>query len=386
MNNKKKILICGIDGYLGFSLSLYLTRRGYEIIGVDNLLRRTMVKEVGSDSLIPISNLAKFKKIGYHIFVGRKKNITDYDFITSLVETYQPDAIIHFAEQPSAPYSMIDANHANFTQQNNTRGTMNLLWAVKEYSPKTHIIKLGTMGEYGDKIYDKLKIPEQPEINVCYKNKNITIPTPRWASSFYHWSKVFDSFNLHFASKLWNLKVTDLNQGIVYGDKIDEMNKDYLRTRFDYDGIFGTVLNRFIVQAIKGLPLTVYGEGGQTRGYININDTMRCIELVINNSAKQGEFRVFNQLTEVISINDLAYMVKKFGDKQGLKVKIVHIKNPRQEKEKHCYKPVYLGLKKLGLKPRKMINIIPEMLKGIKPYKKFIKEDVILSKIKWQKD
>lgn len=372
----KKVLILGADGYLGWALTIYLLKRGYDVECIDDFSRRRRVREIGSDSLFPlVGGRKKIKAI-------RDFNITHYKWLKYFVRKKKPDVIVHLAEIPSAPYSMMKGSFAKLTQYNNVIGTLNILWIMREEARNAHLIKLGTMGEYSDWIYDNpnIEIPEESRIKVQYQMEDMTIPTPRWAGSFYHFSKIFDSYNIEFACNLWGLRATDLNQGVVYGTKTDEMERNEERTRFDYDDIFGTVVNRFLVQAAVDEPLTVYGEGGQTRGFININDSMKCIELAINNPPDKATFQVFNQITEVLSINEIAKMVQECAD---FDVKIKHLKNPRVEKEQHNYNPTYKKLTDLGLKPRLMSSVIGQMLEDVIKYKRRIKKDVIRPRVKW---
>src|SRR5208283_3646911 len=262
------------------------------------------------DSLVPVCNLHQRLRTWERVsglvvdeFVG---DLTDAAFVERTLDRFEPDAVVHFAEQRSAPYSMIDRQHAVYTQYNNVVGTLNLLYAIAERDPSIHLVKLGTMGEYGTPNIDI----EEGYIEITHKGRTDVLPYPKQPGSFYHLSKVHDSHNIQFACRIWGLRSTDLNQGIVYGQVTPEtsLHKDLL-TRFDYDGVFGTVLNRFAVQAAVGYPLTVYGKGGQTRGMLDIRDTLACVELACVNPAQPGEFRVFNQFTESFSVAELANMV-----------------------------------------------------------------------------
>ena len=252
---------------------------------------------------------------------------------------------IHFGEQRSAPYSMIDRAHAVYTQVNNVVGTLNLLYAIAELNPAIHLVKLGTMGEYGAPNIDI----EEGFIEITHKGRTDVLPFPKQPGSFYHLSKVHDSHNIQFACRIWGLRSTDLNQGIVYGQQTPEtlLHPD-LATRFDYDGVFGTVLNRFAVQAAVGYPLTVYGKGGQTRAMLDIRDTLACVELACINPAEPGEFRVFNQFTESFSVGQLADWVQRVSP---VPATIESIPDPRVEKEEHYYHAVTTKLPELGLKP-----------------------------------
>src|ERR1700683_3491718 len=307
-----KIAVLGGDGYCGWATALYLSSKGHSVSIIDNFARRQWDYEVGVQTLTPIRPLAERlsawqEATGKTIdqFVG---DVTDYDFLSSTIKELEPDAVIHFAEQRAAPYSMIDRNHAVFTQVNNVVGTLNLMFAIREHVPDCHLVKLGTMGEYGTPNIDI----EEGYIRIEHNGRSDVLPYPKQPGSFYHLSKVHDSHNIMFGCKIWGLRATDLNQGIVYGTVTDEVALDEaLINRFDYDEIFGTVLNRFCVQVAAGHPLTVYGKGGQTRGMLNISDTLACVTLALEKPAGGGEFRVFNQFTESFSVRDMALMVQK---------------------------------------------------------------------------
>jgi UDP-sulfoquinovose synthase len=327
-----KIAVLGGDGFCGWATALYLSRKGHSVAVIDNFSRRQWDYELGAQSLTPIRPLAERLAIWQQLtgntiesYVG---DVTDYDFLSSMVTAFEPDAIVHFAEQRSAPYSMIDRKHAVFTQTNNVVGTLNILYAIREFVPDCHLVKLGTMGEYGTPNIDI----EEGYITIEHNGRKDVLPFPKQAGSFYHLSKVHDSHNIAFTCRAWGLRATDLNQGVVYGTMSDEVAvDDALVNRFDYDEVFGTVLNRFCAQAALGYPLTVYGKGGQTRGFLDIRDTVRCIEIACLNPAKPGEFRVFNQFTEQFNVLELAEMVKESGKELGLKVEIEHLPDPRVE-------------------------------------------------------
>ena len=307
-----KILVLGGDGYLGWPTALHLSARGHEVTVVDNMVRREYDREMGVDSLVPIASLqdrvTRWEQVSGHAINVRIGNLTDAAFTYGVVAEAKPDAIVHFGEQRSAPYSMIDREHAVYTQVNNVVGNLNVMYAIQETDPDIHLVKLGTMGEYG---YPNIDI-EEGFIEITHKGRTDVLPYPKQPGSFYHLSKVHDSHNIMFGCRIWGLRATDLNQGIVYGQSTEETDVDpLLATRFDYDGVFGTVLNRFCVQAVTGHPLTVYGAGGQTRGMLNIRDTLACVTLALENPADRGEFRVFNQFTESFSVREMAQMVKK---------------------------------------------------------------------------
>lgn len=347
-----RILILGGDGYLGWPQALYLSQQGHEVAVFDNLARRQFDLKNGFDSLIPIATMHRridtWKQITGRSIIHYHGDTTDYTSLTRTFQEFQPEAVVHFAEQRAAPYSMIDREHAVHTQHTNVVGTLNVLYAIKEFAPESHLVKLGTMGEYGTPDIDI----EEGFIEIHHKGRSDVLPFPKQPGSFYHLSKVHDSHNIMFCCRVWGLRSTDLNQGVVYGAHTYETVLDpALATRFDYDQIYGTALNRFCVQAAVGYPLTVYGKGGQTRGYINVKDTVRCIELAIAADPAPGEYRVYNQITEWFSVNELSEQVQRVGRSMGLNVDIQTVENPRVEKEEHYYNVVHSKLLDLGLKP-----------------------------------
>jgi UDP-sulfoquinovose synthase len=313
------------------------------------------------------------------VYVG---DAQDYGFIAELVSGFSPDAIVHFGEQRSAPFSMVDCEHAVLTQTNNVVGTLNLLHAIHEFCPQAHLVKLGTMGEYGTPNIDI----EEGFIEITHNGRKDVLPFPKQPGSFYHLSKVHDSHNIMFACKAWGIRATDLNQGVVYGVKTDEtILDDGLATRFDYDGIWGTVLNRFCVEAAIGKPLTVYGEGGQTRGFLDIRDTLKCIEIAIQKPARPGEYRVFNQFTEQFSVLDLANLVQQTGSRKRLSVAISHLPNPRVESEQHYYNARHTKLLDLGLVPHKLSDVLLDSLMDVVVrYRGRVREDTLLPQVSWR--
>jgi UDP-sulfoquinovose synthase len=380
-----KIAVLGGDGYCGWATALYLSQKGHAVAIVDNFLRRQWDHELGAQTLTPIHPLSDrlrvWQKVSgktIELFVG---DVADYDFLESTVKAFEPDAIVHFAEQRSAPYSMIDRKHAIFTQVNNVVGTMNVLFAIRELRPECHLIKLGTMGEYGTPNIDI----EEGYITIEHNGRKDVLPYPKQPGSFYHLSKVHDSHNIMFCCKIWGIRATDLNQGVVYGTMTDEVELDEaLINRFDYDDVFGTVLNRFCVQAVIGHPLTVYGSGGQTRGFLNIRDTLSCVELAVDNPAEGGEFRVFNQFTEQFSVLELAQMVKEAGEHLGYSVAIQHFDNPRVEKEEHYYNAIHTKLLDLGLEPTLLgEELVESMIHVIERYKGLVIEGAIDPRTRW---
>jgi len=361
-----KICVLGGDGYCGWATALYLSEKGHTVSIVDNFIRRQWDHELGAQTLTPIQPLADRIRVWKELtgktvqsFVG---DLNDYDFLAGVIEDFRPDTVVHFAEQRSAPYSMIDRKHAVFTQVNNVVGTLNLLFALKELAPDCHLVKLGTMGEYGTPNIDI----EEGYISIEHNGRSDVLPFPKQPGSFYHLSKVHDSHNMMFACRIWGLRATDLNQGVVYGTVTNEVVLDEaLINRFDYDDVFGTVLNRFCAQAAVGHPLTVYGKGGQTRGFLDIRDTVRCIELACMNPAKPGECRVYNQFTEQFSVLQLAHMVKAAGAKMGLRVDIEHLPAPRVELEDHYYNAKHSKLIDLGLEPHLLSDSLLDSLMNI---------------------
>src|SRR5215469_14586680 len=381
-----RIMVLGGDGYCGWGTALYLSGRGHSVAIVDNFMRRQWDHELGAQTLTPIRSLAERVKAwneltGHTIdcFIG---DVTDYDFLANVFSQYAPEAVIHFAEQRSAPYSMIDRKHAVFTQVNNVVGTLNVLYALHEHQPDCHLIKLGTMGEYGTPNIDI----EEGYINIEHNGRKDVLPFPKQPGSFYHLSKVHDSHNIMFACKSWGLRATDLNQGVVYGTLTDEVALDEaLINRFDYDEVFGTVLNRFCAQAAIGYPLTVYGRGGQTRGFLDIRDSVRCIELACLNPAKPGECRVFNQFTEQFSVLDLAEMVQAAGRKMGLHVEVDHLAAPRVEAEQHYYNAKHSKLIDLGLQPHYLSDSLLDSLMNIAvKYQDRVDISLFLPQVNWK--
>jgi UDP-sulfoquinovose synthase len=344
-----RILVLGGDGYLGWPTALHLSHGGHDVGIVDNFVRRQYDHEMGVESLVPIRQLhhrlrtwEQVSGLRIEAFVG---DMTDAPFVEQTFDCFEPEAVVHFAEQRSAPYSMIDRQHAVYTQCNNVVGTLNLLYAIAARDPSIHLVKLGTMGEYGTPNIDI----EEGFIEITHKGRTDVLPYPKQAGSFYHLSKVHDSHNIQFACRTWGLRATDLNQGIVYGQETDETTAHPdLATRFDYDSVFGTVLNRFCVQAVVGHPLTVYGRGGQTRGMLDIRDTLACVELALLNPAEKGEYRVFNQFTETFSVMQMADIVI---EAYPGKVHVEEVEDPRVEQEEHYYRAAHTKLLDLGLLP-----------------------------------
>jgi UDP-sulfoquinovose synthase len=382
-----RILILGGDGYLGWPTAMRFSQRGHDVHVVDNYLRRRAHEEVGTDTLVPILDSLPARADAWKDVSGKEIGVTEGDLVewdvtADLFRDFRPDAIVHYGEMPSAPYSMRDRDHAVFTQHNNVVNTLNVLWAMREYAPDSHLVKLGTMGEYGTPNIDI----EEGYLDVEHNGRKETILYPKLPGSLYHLSKVHDSNNIHFACRMWGIRATDLNQGVVYGIETEETTlDDRLATRFDYDDVFGTALNRFCVQAIIGHPLTVYGKGGQTRGYLNILDTLQCVELAVSNPAERGEFRVFNQFTEQFSVMELAQIVQRAGAEHGLDVRIEPIENPRLELEEHYYNAKHTKLLDLGLQPHLLSETLVESMFGvIERFKDRVIADGILPRDNWR--
>ena len=382
-----RILILGGDGYLGWPTAMRFSNGGHEVHLVDDYLRRRAHAQAGTDSLTPIlaglpERVAAWrdvtgKQIGY-----TEGDLCDWSVVEHVFSEVRPDAVVHYGEMPSAPYSMKDRDHAVFTQTNNVVGTLNVLFAIEQFAPEGHLVKLGTMGEYGTPNIDI----EEGFVEISHKGRTDVLPFPKLPGSFYHLSKVHDSHNIHFACRVRGLRATDLNQGVVYGIETEETRLDpRLVTRFDYDDVFGTALNRFCVQAVIGHPLTVYGEGGQTRGYLNIVDTIRCVELAVLNPAAAGEFRVFNQFTEQFSVVELARLVAKAGAEVGIDVRVEPIDNPRIEMEHHYYNATHTKLLDLGLEPHLLSEtLIESMFAEIGRHKDRVIAEHILPRDRWR--
>ncbi len=383
-----RVLILGGDGYLGWPAAMHFSMLGDEVTVIDNFAKRQWELEEGIEPLLPIPTLhrriARWKAVTGKTIRMKVGDLCNHRFAYKLLDEVKPEAIVHFAEQPSAPYSMQDRHTAVYTQTNNVVGTLNLLFAMRRNCPNAHLVKLGTMGEYGTPNIDI----EEGYITVTHNGRTDTLPFPKQPGSFYHLSKVHDSHNITFACRIWKLAATDLNQGVVYGITTKETELDAeLRTSFHYDHVFGTVLNRFLVQAAVGVPLTVYGKGGQTRGFLNIRDTIQCVELAVRNPAKAGEFRVFNQFTEQFSVMDLATKVVEAGRRARLTVTIDHVPNPRIEMESHYYNAQHSKLADLGLKPHLLTNdVLDHMLATVRQHVDRVNSDSFRPTIQWAEE
>ncbi len=380
-----RILILGGDGYLGWPTAMHLSANGHEVAVADNYLRRQICRDEDVEPLYETLNLTRRAQLwnnlsGFDIpvFIG---DLMQWDFVEELFHKFTPDCIVHYAEQPAAPYSMLNRRAATLTLQNNLMVTANVIFAVREFCPQAHIVKLGTMGEYGTPNIDI----EEGWLDVEHKGRKETFLFPRQAGSLYHTTKIMDTDLLWFYVRTWGMRVTDLMQGPVYGLFTDENEShEQLLPFFNYDELFGTVLNRFVVQAVAGYPLTVYGKGGQTRGYLNIKDTLNCVRLAAETPARQGELRIFNQLTETFSVNELAERVRHVGSQMGIKVDIQSVENPRKEAENHYYNPTHTGLKDLGLKPNILTDqTLEQLIEFVMRYKEKIRNGQIYRNVKW---
>ena len=381
-----RVIVFGADGYLGWPTAMHLSARGHEVIAADNLIRRRWDRVCGTESLVPIASMSRrverWKSVTGREILWQHLDLCELPDVTSIIAEHRPDAVVHFAEQRSAPYSMISAHTAVETQMNNVVGTLNLLFALRESAPECHLVKLGTMGEYGTPNIDI----EEGFIEIEHNGRRDRLPYPKQPGSFYHLSKVHDSHNIMFTCRVWGLTATDLNQGVVYGSGTPETDlHPELRTRFDYDDIWGTVLNRFCAQAAAGHALTVYGKGGQTRGFLDIRDTVRCIEIAMLNPAAKGEFRVFNQFTEQFSVSELAERVHAARKAHGLETRIEHLPNPRTELENHYYNARHQHLLDLGLIPHRLEDsLIDRVIGMVERYKKRIKPELFDPRVDWR--
>ena len=394
-----KIAILGIDGYIGWPLAMHLLNKGHTICGLDNYKRRQRIRNLKSKSLTPISSVLDRDLYISELptFHDRIANLsmTNYLALEAFLGFHKPDAIVHLAEQPSAPWSMKSPKEAAITQHENVIGTLNLLWAMKNHCPNAHLVKLGTMGEYGTPDCDipEGEIPKncigiygtdfdngiEDQIHSCPMSGLLF---PRSPNSFYHLSKVHDTHNIHFACKTWGLHSTDIMQGVVFG--LIKGN-DFRMTRFDYDEYFGTVINRFCAQAIAGIPLTVYGNGNQARGFLPLKDSIQCLTIAIEQPPEEGEYRTLNQFESVHSINAIANMVYKGAQDIGLRPSIHHLDNPRTEADQHYYNPAHQKLLDMGYVPTTDIQgEINELIEMILPYKDNVIKEVIMPNTKWR--
>lgn len=383
-----RVLILGGDGYLGWPTAMHFASLGDEVSVVDNYFRREIAHNTNSEPLVVLPKLKErvelFKKLTgreIKVFIG---DLNEYSFLEKVLKDVCPDVVVHYAEQPSAPYSMMGLTEARTTLQNNLNVTFNCIWGIKEFCPNAHIIKLGTMGEYGTPNIDI----EEGWLEINHKGRSDKFLFPRAAGSLYHTTKILDTDLIWFYVRNENLRVTDLMQGPVYGHSTPESSlHPRLGTNFHYDDIFGTVINRFLVQAVAGIPLTVYGNGGQTRGYLNLIDTLKCVELAAKNPAAQGELKIFNQFTETFSVSELAEKIRAAGIKKGLNVQIENIENPRKENENHYYNPTSTGLKDLGLEPTTLTSeVLESMFDLVIQNRESIDRQKVMPRVSWNKN
>jgi UDP-sulfoquinovose synthase len=381
-----RILVLGGDGYLGWPTAMYLANKGHDVAVVDSFHRRLWDAEIGADSLIPIAPL--HERVRVWNSVGKKPikmhvgNITEWDFLEAVWKQFEPESIVHYAEHRAAPFSMLSRRHAVVTQVNNVVGTLNVLYAMKDFTPEAHLVKLGTMGEYGTPNIDI----EEGFIEIEYKGRKDTLIYPKRPPSFYHLSKVHDSYNIEFVCRAWGLRSTDLNQGVVYGVHTDETELDpRLATRFDYDDVWGTALNRFCVQAAIDHPITVYGKGGQTRGFLDIRDTLQCVQIACLNPPELGVYEVYNQFTEQFTILELGEKVRDASEKLGWHPIIENVPNPRVEAEEHYYKAAHTKLLDLGLKPYYLSQtLIDGLLDTVKRYADRVDKRLLYPRHNWK--
>lgn len=346
-----RLMILGIDGYLGWTLALKLANLGFQVSGIDNYTRRDCVMEKGSHTVIPISRMTERLKVAKEIFGKninfRRIDLNDTAKVKEFFEEVKPEAIVHYAEIPSAPYSMADMEHAVRVQQNNVLATLKLLWIIKEVLPESSLIKLGTLGEFGTPLTGRPLFEGlfPADATIKWEGRKWSLggeTTPRDPVSFYHVSKVQDTFNILEACKYWWLRSYDVMQGVIFGVYTEELDMDKrLRTRFDIDEWFGTVINRFVAQAVIEIPLTIYGKGEQIRGFIALNDAMQCMIRLIISPPEPGQYDVVNQVSGLHKLSDLAESVAKVGiNKFELDVKIQRLENPRVEADAHPFEVV----------------------------------------------
>ncbi len=387
----ERIIVLGGDGFCGWPTSLYLSRKGYDITIIDNLSRRCIDNELGVSSLTPISSmdnrLKKWKELTgklidyFHIDVS-----VNYQRLLDIIKEQKPKAIVHFAEQRAAPYSMKSPSHKIYTVDNNLNATHNMLCAIVESGLDIAVVHLGTMGVYGYGTAG-MEIPEgylDVKVDVNGKNKEMKIMYPASPGSIYHMTKTQDALFFLYYAKNDGIRITDLHQGIVWGTNTEETNMDeVLINRFDYDGDYGTVLNRFLMQSVIGHPLTIHGKGGQTRAFIHITDTVRCIELAIKNPPKKGEpVKIFNQATETHRVIDLA---KTVAEKTNAEIRFYI--NPRNEDAENDLKVKNDSFLKLGLKPTTLNEgLLSEVIDIAEKYKDRCDISKVICTSRWSDD
>jgi len=386
-----RTLVAGCDGYLGYCLTQRLLNRGHEVFGVDCFHRRRMVKERGLDSIIPIADWDKREEALQELgsFTFREVDIAEnYKELANIFQQFQPEAICSLAQQPSAAYSMINPEHANFTMRNNIQGLLNILWVMRDYTPKSSLVTLGTMGEY---LTPNMPIPEG-FFEVEYEGMKDILPFPRQSNSVYHTSKIQATDLSWFACRVWELRVSDIHQGVVYSTQTEDTCCPEYYTRYDVGECFGTMINRAVACAIMGHPIIPYGSGLQNRGYIALRDSINCLTLAIENHPTDDDsihgFRVINQFDECYTCNELADKVARVAnDKFDLNATVEHIENPRIEAEVHYYNPKHEKLYKMGWKPtRTLEQELVTMFEDLLPHKERMLryKDKIVPKIRWR--
>lgn len=382
-----RVLILGGDGYLGWPTAMRLAARGDVVMVVDNYLRRSLARATKSEPLVLTPELrdraAVYLATSGHSIGIEIGDCTDQPFMDRVFRTFQPDAVVHYAEQPSAPYSMMGYDEARQTLHNNIGATFNVIWSVMRHAPDCHIVKLGTMGEYGTPNIDI----EEGWLDIEHNGRSDRFLFPRQGPSLYHTTKILDTDLLWFYVRAHGLRVTDLMQGPVYGLSTAEADADpRLAPHFHYDDIFGTVLNRFLVQAVAGVPLTVYGSGEQTRGFLNLEDTLQCVELALRSPVARGEMRILNQFTERFSVRQLAERVTEVGNRLGLDVRFASVANPRAEREEHYYNPKHQALFDLGLEPHYLTDdVLANLLERVRCHRASIDVGRIMPRVRWSR-
>jgi len=384
---KKKVIVLGGDGFCGWPTSLYLSDQGHDIVIVDNLSRRNIDTELGCDSLTPIQSpevrVQAWKEVsGKEMKFINMDVAKEYDLLVQLIKEEKPDAIIHFAEQRAAPYSMKNSRSKRYTVDNNVSGCNNLCCAVIDSELDVHILHLGTMGVYGYGTSGG-EIPEGYIDVVLPGGRESNILHPAYPGSVYHVTKCLDALLWQFYQKNDQLRITDLHQGVVWGTNTPQTIRDErLVNRFDYDGDYGTVLNRFLMQGAMGVPLTVYGTGGQTRGFIHITDTARCLEIALNNPPKKGDrVEIFNQIAETRRVRDIAEMVAK---QTGVEIK--NLPNPRAEAAENELEVSNKKFCSLGLDPLTLDEgLFDEVTEVVKKFKDRCNPTKILPASFWNK-
>ncbi|MHB1952556.1 MAG: NAD-dependent epimerase/dehydratase family protein [Sulfobacillus sp.] len=391
-HNIMRVFIAGVDGYLGWNLAQYLVARGHRIGGMDNLARRRWVSEVGGESAFPLAGFRE--RVELLCASGNadpqdfiEGDLCDFSLLRDTLRRFSPQSIVHLGQMPSAPFSMKSRGHCVACQVDNLTSNLNLLWAIREVCPDCHLVKLGSMGEYGQ---PNVEIPEG-SFRVEFRGRTDELPFPRQPGSFYHLSKVHDSHNTAFACKVWGLRATDVMQGIVCGTRFPGKSDDpRLASRLDFDECFGTVLNRFCVQAVLGMPLTVYGGGSMIRSYLSLADSLQCLALIVENpvsDALAGTYRVINQFAVTASVAELAETVSAVCREEfGLAVEAIHCENPRNDREEHFYRPENRRLFDLGYRPTTDLRcVIRETIADLLPHRDRLRRyrEAIAPKTKW---